>query len=281
MKILADSGATKTDWAFIFETGEIKRFETIGFSPYFNTEEQIAQEIKDKLIIHLHGLSYADANLFYFGTGCSNESKRAIVKNALRSCFDGANILVDHDLMAASKALCGKKEGIACILGTGSNSCEYNGEIITQNIVSLGYFFGDCGSGAHIGKSLLQNYFDKKFSAELMEILSSNVRLETEYVLDNMYKKPLPSRFLASYSLIVNQLLDYKEIKEMVKNCFNDFITTQLVTFPNYKTLPINVVGSIGYVYAQLFSEVLQYNNLKVGKILKSPMEGLIEYYKD
>ncbi len=280
MRILADSGATKTDWAFLLDNGEVKRFETIGFSPYFNTSEEIALEVKTKLVVHFSDFDFGKADVFYFGTGCSNDEKRAIVKEALASCFVGAKIEVNHDLYAAARALCGKESGIACILGTGSNSCEYDGNFVTHNITSLGYFFGDCGSGAYMGKTLLQRYFDKQFSEEIMNLLKKNPKFEVEYVLDNMYKKPLPSRFLASYSLVIHELLHYDEIKNLVKKCFNDFILTQLSTYPNYKKLPINVVGSVGYIYAQLFSEVLLENNLTKGKIIKAPMDGLIEFYK-
>jgi len=276
--LIADSGSTKTDWVLLNNNNIILQFQTIGFNPYFQSSEDIYNEIKNVLIPVLHDQLNTIKLIAYYGAGCSTPDKVQVVKQGLYLAFGNILSEVNHDLLAAARALCGKEKGIACILGTGSNSCLYDGHTVTENVPSVGFMFGDHGSGANIGKSFIQHYFDDKLPIHLVKAFE-NAGYHREIILENVYKKPMPSRYLAS---IVKFLSDYNNdsfVKDLIKKCFADFFDSQVSKYTDAKNLPVNSVGSIGFYYKDLLTETATEKGFTIGNIIKSPIDGLIKYH--
>jgi len=277
--LIADSGSTKTDWVLIDNNNIIIQFQTIGFNPYFQSSEDIYNEIKDKLLPVLTNQLNTITHIAYYGAGCSTPEKVHVVKQGLYLAFGNIVSEVNHDLLAAARALCGKEQGIACILGTGSNSCLYNGKEVIENVPSVGYLFGDHGSGATIGKTFIQHYFDEKLPIHLKTAFET-AGYHREMILENVYKKPMPSKYLAS---IVTFLVNYNNdsyVKELIKTCFLDFFEAQVSKYTNAKNLPVNSVGSIGFYYKDILEVAAKEKGFTIGNIIKSPIEGLINYHK-
>ncbi|MES2513613.1 MAG: hypothetical protein V4580_05685 [Bacteroidota bacterium] len=276
--LIADSGSTKTDWVLLDNNNIILQFQTIGFNPYFQSSEDIYNELKDKLIPVLYDQLHFITQISYYGAGCSTPEKVQVVKQGLYLAFGNILSEVNHDLLAAARALCGKEKGIACILGTGSNSCLYDGKEVIENIPSVGYLFGDHGSGATIGRTFIQHYFDGKLPLHLKTAFES-AGFHREIILENVYKKAMPSKYLAS---IVSFLVNYSNdsyVKDLIKNCFLDFFDAQVSKYTGAKELPVNSVGSIGYYYKELLADAAEERGFKIGNIIKSPIDGLIKYH--
>lgn len=278
--LIADSGSTKTDWVVLGNGKELANFKTIGFNPYFQTSEQIYDELILNLKPFLNEYLSNIGVLHYYGAGCSNEINCSIVCEGIKTALDIKNVKVGHDLLAAARALCGSESGIACILGTGSNSCLYNGVEVAENVPSYGYMFGDDGSGAHIGKTLVQAYFDGELPAKIKTAFESK-GYHREEILDNVYKKGMPSRYLASINSFVSDNIKDSYIRKMVKQCFVSFFHKQIEKYTDSRKYSVHSVGSIGYYYKNILAEVANEEGYKLGKVIKSPIEGLIEFHKE
>jgi glucosamine kinase len=276
--LIADSGSTKTDWVLIDNGHILVKTQTKGFNPYFQTSDEIYAEIKNYLIPQLNNHLDVIQQVYYYGAGCSATEKIKIVKEALTSAFGNIQLEINHDLLAAARALCGKEKGIACILGTGSNSCLYDGKNVIENVPSVGYMFGDHGSGANIGKTFVQHYFDGKLP-EHLKLSFEKAGYNREIILENVYKQPMPSRYLAN---IMKFLMDYRQedyVKQLIKQCFVNFIDTQVAKYTDAKLLKINSVGSIGYHYQDILNEALTEHGFQLGQVIQSPIYGLIQYH--
>jgi N-acetylglucosamine kinase-like BadF-type ATPase len=276
--LIADSGSTKTDWVLLDNNNIIIQFQTVGFNPYFQSSEEISNEIKKTLIPVLQNQLSTIKHIYFYGAGCSTTDKIQVVKQGLYFAFGNIYSEVNHDLLAAARALCGREKGIACILGTGSNSCLYDGKSVVENIPSVGYFFGDHGSGATIGKTFIQNYFDGKLPVHLANAFEK-AGYHREAILENVYKKPMPSKYLAG---IMKFLSDYNNdsfVKSMIKDCFLDFFDAQVSKYTDAKNLPVNSVGSVGFFYKDLLTEAAQEKGFAIGNVIRSPIDGLIKYH--
>ncbi len=276
--LIADSGSTKTDWVLLDNNNIIIQFQTIGFNPYFQSSEDIYHELKNTLLPVLSNQLNSISKIAYYGAGCSTPDKVQVVKQGLYLAFGNISSEVNHDLLAAARALCGKERGIACILGTGSNSCLYNGTEVTENVPSVGYLFGDHGSGATIGKTFVQHYFDGKLPIHLTKAFE-NAGYDREIILENVYKKPMPSKYLASIMKFLSEIRNDSYVKELIKNCFLVFFDAQVSKYSDAKNLPVNSVGSIGFYYKELLAEAAKEKGFVVGNIIKSPIDGLINYH--
>lgn len=276
--LIADSGSTKTDWVLLKDNNIIVQFQTIGFNPYFQSSEDISTEIKSVLLPVLKDQLATITNIAYYGAGCSTPDKVKVVKHGLYLAFGNIASDVNHDLLAAARALCGKEKGIACILGTGSNSCLYDGANVMENVPSVGYFFGDHGSGATIGKTFIQHYFDEKLPLHL-KLAFEKAGYHREIILENMYKKPMPSKYLASICLFMSNYNNDSFIKELITTCFMDFFDAQVSKYTNASQLPVNSVGSIGFYYKDLLINAAHQKGFTIGNIIKSPIEGLIKFH--
>ncbi|MHB8260558.1 MAG: BadF/BadG/BcrA/BcrD ATPase family protein [Bacteroidia bacterium] len=280
MILIADSGSTKTTWCLLDNKKQIAESLTQGFSPSFQTAEVMAQLMMDELNAEILQQQRNHAlQVFYYGTGCSTEGKIQLMHHALATVFTKARITVNHDLFAAAIALCGNKPGIACILGTGSNSCYFDGTAIKKSLLSVGYFFGDYGSGAHIGKTLLQYYLEDALPTDLQMAFKALPEFNKEYILENVYKKSMPQRFLASYTKVMANYMQHTFIQDLVKQCFADFFIHQVEKYSLHKQVEINFVGSVALHFKEQLQQVMQERGLKKGIVLQSPMEGLIRYH--
>ncbi len=274
--LIADSGATKTDWCLIRNNKIIHRFISEGISPIFQSQEDIARQIELSVFPILKD-EEVDAIRFY-GTGCIPE-KIESVKNAIAQSFYTKNIKVYSDLVAAAHSLCGHKSGIACILGTGSNSCEWNGTEISNQISPLGFILGDEGSGAHLGKLLVGDALKNQLSERLREKLLQKYSLTPADIIEKVYRQPFPSRFLATLVPFLLENKDDESIRKIIYKSFSDFFERNVMQY-NYHENKVNFVGSVALGFADFLRETAQNKGLQIGKIEKSPMNGLIEYYK-
>ena len=215
----------------------------------------------------------------YYGTGCANPNNARLVKKAIQKVFAQARVEVDHDLTAAARALCIKKKGVACILGTGSNSCFYNGKKIVKNSPGLGYILGDEGSGAYLGKKVIQYYLYKTFDEELIAKFDAKYSTNMVEILENVYKRPMPNRYLASFSIFLAENRGHYMIENIIEDGLNDFFFNHLCKYRESWTLPISFVGSVAYGFKDVLQKLCNVYEFELGRVLKNPMKGLIEYH--
>ncbi len=279
MILIADGGSTKTDWRLIKEGREYKQIQTPGFNPYLVGSDEIEALLWKELQPYID--NNAVSVVYYYGAGCSTPVKNMIVENAFEKIFPNARIHISHDLLAASHALCGDKEGIAAILGTGSNSCFYDGKDITEGIFSLGYFFGDEGSGAYLGKQLLTAYLHKELPDDIEKKFKEEYSMSLESILDAVYTKPAPSRFLASFSRFINNNREHPYLNNLLTEAFRSFYKYQVCCYARHKEVPVHFVGSVAYHYKDILTEVGLEFGIKTGKFIKAPIDGLVEYHKE
>jgi glucosamine kinase len=275
--LVADSGATKTDWRLIHSSNDIRPFQTNGFNPFFIDSIHINTEVDKDLV------PYIDSNnikeVFFYGAGCSSADRCVIVEDALIPLFPNARIEVENDLLGAARALCSASAGIACILGTGSNSCFFDGKNIIENIPSLGFMLGDEGSAAHIGKHVLKEVLTQHAPKEICDLFLKKYGYDRVEILKHIYQKPFPNRFLASFARFASENVSMSFFRELVKKCFDDFFQTQLLRYERCREVPVNFTGSVASVFSDILKEVAAENNITVRKIVQSPIDGLIEYH--
>jgi len=275
--LIADSGATKCEWCLVGANKQSKTVFTQGISPYFLNATQIESIIRNELLPQLKKPKISA--IFYYGTGCANPANAKLVKKAISRVFNDGEIAVTHDLLAAARALCGRGKGIACILGTGSNSCFYNGKIMVKNSPGLGYVLGDEGSGAYLGKKVLQYYLYNTFDEDLRYKFELKYPLTVVDVLENVYKKPFPNRYLAGFTLFLAENRGHYMIENIIEDGLNDFFFTHLCKYGESWKYPINFVGGVSYGFRDVITELCRTYEFELGKILKNPMEGLIDYH--
>ena len=277
--IIADSGSTKTTWRIFKNDQQFVDVSTDGINPYFQSANDISLIVKNQLLPKLAPAWIPSIDVLYFyGAGCSNNEKITDVVNGLKSGYSNWEVTVDHDLLASARALLGNGSGIACILGTGSNSCLYLDGKIVENISSWGYMFGDFGSGAHIGKELIQSYANNQFSPALKKELEL-AGIDRELILNNVYQKSLPNRYLATFSKVAANFLHHKEIDELVISCFEKFFKHQVEIYTDFSKHEISFVGSIAHHFSKQLNEAAKRRNLKLGTTLKEPIDGLFNYH--
>ncbi|MGI6572551.1 MAG: ATPase [Fermentimonas sp.] len=275
--LIADSGATKTDWCLIQGGEMIHRYKGKGISPVFQTREEIRQELQEGVLPQ-----FKEANIrsiHFYGSGCLPE-KVPVVKEALDASFPLNSIEVHSDLIAAARALCGNEPGIACIMGTGNNSCEWDGRRVIKQIPALGFILGDEGSGASLGKQLLADALKERLTKGLKEALFEEYQLTPALVIDKVYRQPFPSRFLASLSPFLLKHIDDPTIYRIVRGSFSDFLERNVMKY-DYRKNNVHFVGSIAWHHETTLREVASEKGIKVGKIRSSPMEGLITFHNE
>ncbi len=278
MILIADSGATKTSWALL-SGNDVVKHETDGFNPYYMPPEKIRDIAGKQLSANIRE---AEVNsIFYYGSGCSTENNCQVVSSALREVFADARIEVQHDLLAAARALLGKNEGIACILGTGANSCAYDGEKITANIPSLGYMYGDEGSGAYIGRIFLSHYLKKKLATEVLEAFDQEYGYTLEDILRSTYNEGNPSTFMASFTRFLAKHEHHDDVREILFGAFTDFFTESVARYPGYKQLQVSFVGSVAFHFRHILNEAAWQAGVTIGSIEQAPMDGLIRYHRN
>jgi glucosamine kinase len=275
--IIADSGATKCEWILVLGNQK-KTIKTIGISPYFLTTSQIVDTIT-KGFHKKTDTTKIDA-VYFYGTGLSNPLNVASIKNALKKVFPKAKLDIQTDLVAVARATCQNNKGVACILGTGSNTGFYNGKKIIKNSPGLGYVLGDEGSGAYLGKKVLQYYLYKTFDEELMHSFESKYQINKDQILDAIYKQPLPNRYMASFAKFLADHRGHYMIENIIEDGINDFFFAHLNKLNESWLHPIHFAGTIAYVFRDVIKQLAAANELEIGSIVKSPMEGLIAFHK-
>lgn len=278
MIVIADMGSTKTDWSFAEGSTVIKNIQTRGFNPYlYSTEEIIAILTEDFKGHDLSGVH----ELYFYGAGCSNEEKCKSIENAVQPFFPKTIIEVDHDLIASARALCGKSPGIACILGTGSNSCMYDGTYVIANNTSLGYLLGDEGSGCHMGKELVKAYYYNELPKDMALKFEKTYNISRDQLLDDIYAHDSPNSYLASYAKFLIENKENSVIKQIIVDSFDEFFKRHIYKYDSYQKIPVNFVGSIAFYFKEILQEVAKKHGATVGLVIKQPVGKLIEYHKD
>ena len=278
MILIADSGSTKTDWCVV-EKGElVQQIFTKGTNPFFQSEEEISNEIATALLPELKTNEF-DA-VYFYGAGCGFPDKIAVVHRALTKHLNVAgDVEVATDMLAAARGLCGREAGIACIMGTGSNSCYYDGESIVANVSPLGFILGDEGSGACLGKLMVGDLLKNQMTPELKEKFLAQFNLTPADIIDRVYRKPFPNRFLASLSPFLAQNINEPCVHELVLNSFKAFFKRNIMQYENYQNLKVNLIGSVAFYYKEVLAEAAEAMGIQLGTIIQSPMEGLIKYH--
>lgn len=276
MILIADSGSTKTSWALVDQGGMVFEYTTLGINPFFQTCEEIEEDLNKNLYPKIKQINVDE--IFFYGAGCALPEKKEIVASVLRVFYPKATIHVESDLLGAARSLCKTTPGIACILGTGSNSCFYNGEAIIKNVSPLGYILGDEGSGAVLGKLFVADCLKNQMPARIVDRFYKRFELTPAIILDKVYKQPFPNRFLASLSIFLSENISEHEIQDLIYKGFVDFFNRNVKQY-DYENYIANIVGSIGYHFSEILKEAAEETGVTIGTIEKSPMRGLIEYH--
>jgi N-acetylglucosamine kinase-like BadF-type ATPase len=276
MKLIADSGSTKTAWKLTSQQGETKTFFTAGLNPFFRTEEEIYQEVLQTLI---HETADRVDEIFFYGAGVVNAEKGAVVSRALNRIYRNARIETHSDALGAARALFGSKAGIACILGTGSNVCLYDGEKIADGISPLGFILGDEGSGAVMGRQLLGDYFKQVMPESISEAFGAKYQLSREEALNRVYRTEKPNQFLAQFVPFLSENLASDYCYEFVARNFTSFFERNVTKLPGFSSYPIGFAGSVAWHFGNVLKPVAAkfgYNELYV---IKDPIDGLEKYH--
>jgi N-acetylglucosamine kinase-like BadF-type ATPase len=276
MRLIADSGSTKVDWRAIHSDGSVQEITTAGINPFFQTEEQIVYELQQNL---LPDISASVNEIHFYGAGVSSPEKVLVLQNCFRKVFPKARSNAYTDLLAAARALCGKKPGIAAILGTGANSCFYDGNEIVDNVPACGFILGDEGSGAVLGKKFISDYLKRQLPTDLNTLFDQKYNLNYNSIIERVYRQPFPNRYLATFSVFLHQNKTNPYVSKLLKTSFEEFFTRNVMQY-DYKKYPVNLVGSVAFHYEDIIKDVAKGLGIKIGNILQSPIDGLAEYHK-
>lgn len=277
MILIADSGSTKVDWRAIKDDGSVVEIFTEGINPVFSPKEKILEILSTKLLPVL-GKNVGD--IFFYGAGVVSPEISSSLDACFKEVFPNSVCYAQSDVLAAARALCGHRPGIACILGTGSNSCFYDGKDIAKNVRAGGFILGDEASGGYLGKRLLSDFIKGLMPQELEKIFIERYHLDYMSIVTKVYREPLPSRFLASFSPFLSEFKENPYVHKLLCSSFDEFFARNIVHY-DYKKYDVNFVGSIAYYYRPFLEESALNHGMRVGKILKAPIEGLVEYHKE
>ncbi len=278
MIAIADSGSTKTSWIFIDKENNSFKYQTVGFNPYYQTPSGIYDKLKEELLPKLT-FNEPVERIFFYGAGCEQPHKSEEVAIGIRQAFPDTNVFVSHDLLAAARALFGDKAGIACISGTGSNTCLYDGKDVTENINSLGLYLGDEGSGGYKGKLLIRDYVRKSMPKHISDLFEKTYPDRTGDILDAIYVKPYPTRYLASFTTFINENIHEEYMQKLVYNSFSDLFDNCVLRYEGAKNLPVGFIGSIAFYFQDILKKVAKDKGFEIGKIIRNPLESLTEYH--
>ena len=273
MKLVADSGSTKTAWAVVENPNHV--IKTDGINPIFMDSDAIENTLRTQLVPHL---SQTITEVYFYGAGCANQEKNDVVKQALQAGFGDIKIEIASDLLGAARGLCKHQDGIACILGTGSNSCLYTNGNISWNVPALGFILGDEGSGAVLGKLLMGNLFKNQLPDEVKTDFEQTYGLSMMDVIEKVYRQPLPNRFLASFGPFIAKHMAVPEVYNMVYGALESFIERNIKQYP-YQELPVNFTGSIAFYFADILHNLASKHHFCIGRIEKDPLQGLVDFH--
>jgi len=279
MKLIADSGATKSDWVLMDNSGERMSFQLSGMNPFYISSDKISEILTHDIVPFVDIRRIAEVD--FYGAGCSSMNKKMVIEDAVQKVFSLSKVAVESDLLGAARALFGHNEGLACILGTGSNSCYFDGHTIIKTLPSLGYFFADEGSGAHMGKLFIKDYLLGNLPKKIEEAFIREFNYTRDNILDAIYNLPFPNRFLASFCDFYADHLTDKYINELVANSFRDFFINHIQKYPNHRDVQVSFVGSVAFYFEALLRKIGIEFEVKIDRIIQSPITGLVNYHRN
>ena len=279
MILIADSGSTKTSWRLSKTADDVAKAYTIGYNPDYYTAENMTESMRKELLPQLFVDTEEVAQIFFYGAGCSRPDNIAKVKSALVAHFPAADIFVDHDLLGAARALCHRSPGIACILGTGSNSCLYDGFSVVDNVTSLGFTIGDEGSGGYMGKQLLKAYFYRELPDELNTAFEERYEFSKGDILNNIYQKPLPNRFVAQFSAFCGEHRRHPFMKKLINHALSEFLDRHVKKYRPETPVNVHFLGSIAFYFGEFLEPLVLERGLTMGRIIQEPVDELVAFH--
>jgi len=276
MILIADSGSTKTEWREVTEGVAGRSYISSGINPFFVTGEDIISLLR-KEIPELEGSTAS--RIFFYGTGVSSAAKAEIVRGALASFFGTGELFIGSDLLGAARSLCQTDPGIACIIGTGSNSCYYDGKVIVSNVSPLGYILGDEGGGAVLGRKLVSGVLKKQLPGIVIENFFKAYPYTPAGILDNVYNMPFPNRFLGQFTRFIADNIHVPELQAIITSSFDEFMIRNVLQYPEARKYPVHFTGSVAYHFRPFLEELLTKYRLQAGLFTLTPMENLVRYH--
>ena len=278
MILIADSGSTKTDWCVVEHGQLLQTINTGGTNPFFQSEKEISNEIATALLPFIQSKHFEA--VYFYGAGCAFPDKIEMVRKAIAAHIEvDREIEVSTDMLAAARSLCGHQPGIACILGTGSNSCFYDGKEIVNNVSPLGFILGDEGSGAVLGKLFIGHLLKNQMPQGMKEEFLEAYQLTPADIIDRVYRKPFPNRFLATLSPFLMEHIHVQEVHDMVLDSFIGFLKRNVMQY-DYEKYQVHFIGSVAFYYHEILTEAAEKTGIDLGQIVKSPMQGLINFHQ-
>lgn len=278
MILIADSGSSKTDWRVIHHDGKISQHRGVGFNPYYMTSEEMAIQMRNDFLVNLET---EIEEIYFYGAGCSAPDRKAEVSSALGTIFHHAKIQVDHDLAAAAHSTCGHHSGIACILGTGSNSCDYDGKEIIATRPAAGYILGDEGGGCYVGRQFLTDFIHEEMPVKIHKAAIERFHITQNIIQDHVYRQPFPSRYMASFCRFITENKADPYCYGLYYNSFTDFFKKHIFKYRDYQNKPANFVGSIAYYNSDILRKAAADAGISVNIIIESPIAGLTLYHQE
>lgn len=275
IKLIADSGSTNCAWALIAGK-KVEKFITAGLNPYFLDRDALKKILTGELSPRL---KQKPEEIYFYGTALGQKENKNLLKSVLKEVFPKANTDVQTDILAAARAVCGNSKGLAAILGTGSSLCVYNGEKIVKSSPGLGFILGDEGSGAYLGKKVIQHFLYGTFDEALMKRFEKQFKKDKATILTHVYSMPLPNKYLAAFAIFLAENRGHFMIENILEDSFRDFFSMHIESYMESKKYPVGFVGSIAFGFKDVLENLCSEYGFTLGKIIQSPMDGLIQYH--
>ncbi len=277
MLIIVDSGSTKADWQVINADGSRELHTTMGFNPFFHDEDRIEMELNKSFVKDVNVVEAK--KVYFYGAGCSDKMRCDIVKRGLERIFTNAETLeVEHDLLGSARATCGMEPGIACIIGTGSNTCLYDGKDVIDNVSNLGYLLGDEGSGSHLGKLLIRAYFYRELPDDMIEFFHEEFGNNKRVILNKIYGEA-PNVYLASFARFFSKHKSHFYIQKLANEAFAELTRRHILKYDGCHNVPIHFVGSVAYHFQDILKTTLEEHNLSLGVVIQKPIDALVDFH--
>jgi N-acetylglucosamine kinase-like BadF-type ATPase len=274
--LIAESGSTKTDWCLI-TNGKKKMLQTQGINPFFLQSHEIISIFKNELKINPAKIQLDE--IHFYGAGINSEDSKHIIEQCLKTYFTCKKVKSYSDILASAQATCKDQKGIACILGTGSNTCYFNGKKIAFKTQSLGYVLGDEGGGTQLGKKIVQYYLHDILEPELKVAFEKKYQHELSTILESLYRKPFPNRFLAQFASFIFENRGHYMIENIAEDCLNDLFIHHLIRYPQVHKVPVHFTGSVAFYLKDILENMCEQYEIHLGSIIQKPIKGLIDYH--
>jgi|TARA_B110000211_G_scaffold22673_1_gene23439 N-acetylglucosamine kinase-like BadF-type ATPase len=280
MILIADGGSTKADWiALDTNKNELFRVRTLGLNPAVISTEELTNRIIN--MFQLINVKDEVSHVYFYGAGCGTDKACNLLKDVMEGIFTNAKVTIAEDMLAAVYAAVGKSPGMVCILGTGSNSCYFDGENMHMKVASLGYVLMDEASGNYFGKRLIRDYYYGLMPKYMVEKFEADFNLDTDTIKTNLYQKPNPNMYLASFAKFMFDFKDEKYVRRLMKKGFEKFFKYRILPYKLHRETPIYFIGSIAHYFREILDDVAEKNGLKITGIIQRPIDNLIEYHKN